>query len=74
VRSPQDKPRVERAVPYVRGSFFAGETFLDCADAQRRAERWCAGKAGLRIHGTTQLRPLEVFADPGGAAAAARSG
>jgi transposase len=61
VRSPKDKPRVERAVPYVRGSFFAGETFVDLADAQRHAERWCAGKAGMRIHGTTQLRPLEVF-------------
>ena len=36
VRSPQDKPRVERVVPFVRNSFFAGETFIDLADAQRR--------------------------------------
>jgi transposase len=61
VRSPQDKPRVERAVQYARGSFFAGEEFIDLADAQRRAERWCLERAGMRIHGTTQLRPLEVF-------------
>jgi hypothetical protein len=61
VRSPQDKPRVERAVQYVRGSFFAGEAFIDLDDAQRRAVRWCRDKAGMRIHGTTQLRPLEVF-------------
>ena len=27
VRSPQDKPRVERAVQYVRGNFFDGENF-----------------------------------------------
>jgi transposase len=63
VRSPQDKPRVERMVQYVRGSFFAGEEFVDLADAQARAESWCAQKAGQRIHGTTCARPAEVFAE-----------
>jgi transposase len=62
VRRPQDKPRVERTVPFVRRSFFAGETFIDLADAQRRAEQWCTTTAGLRVHGTTQCRPAEVFA------------
>ena len=62
VRRPQDKPRVERTVPFVRNSFFSGETFIDLADAQRRAEQWCRGRAGLRIHGTTQTRPAEMFA------------
>jgi transposase len=61
VRSPQDKPRVERVVPYVRNNFFAGETFIDLADAQRRVEVWCRERAGMRIHGTTQLRPAEHF-------------
>jgi transposase len=61
VRSPQDKPRVERQVQFVRGSFFAGETFVDLADAQRRAASWCRERAGLRLHGTTQQRPAEVF-------------
>lgn len=61
VRSPQDKPRVERTVPFVRQSFFAGETFIDLADAQRRAEAWCRERAGMRIHGTIQARPAEVF-------------
>ena len=46
----------------MRGSFFAGEVFVDLADAQRRAEAWCRERAGLRIHGTTQQRPAEVFA------------
>ena len=63
VRKPTDKPRVERTVPFVRGSFWKGETFADLADAQRRAEEWCRGRAGLRTHGTTQRRPAEVFAD-----------
>jgi transposase len=62
VRRPQDKPRVERTVPFVRGSFFAGECFVDLADAQRRAEGWCRQRAGMRVHGTTQQRPAEVFA------------
>jgi len=61
VRKPQDKPRVERTVSYVRDSFFAGEKFIDVADAQRRAEAWCRDRAGMRIHGTIQVRPAEVF-------------
>lgn len=63
VRSPQDKPRVERAVQYVRGNFFAGEEFVDLADAQARAEAWCRHTAGQRVHGTLHARPAEVFAE-----------
>jgi hypothetical protein len=61
VRSPQDKPRVERVVPFVRQSFFAGESFIDLVDAQRRVEEWCRVRAGMRVHGTIQARPAEVF-------------
>ncbi|MFI5783521.1 IS21 family transposase [Nocardia sp. NPDC051570] len=62
VRSPQDKPRVERCVPYARSNFFAGEQFRDLDDCRERAQRWCREVAGMRIHGTTRLRPAEVFA------------
>jgi transposase len=62
VRRPKDKPRVERTVPFVRNSFFAGETFIDLADAQRRARSWCEVRAGMRVHGTTACRPIELFA------------
>lgn len=62
VRRPTDKPRVERAVAYVRGSLWAGEDFVDLAHAQRHAEHWCRDIAGRRIHGTTQARPAELFA------------
>lgn len=61
VRSPKDKPRVERAVQYVRGNFWAGESFTDLPDAQHRVQVWCRDRAGMRIHGTTAARPLEVF-------------
>ena len=63
VRSPKDKPKVERAVQYVRGNFFAGEHFAGLADAQARAEAWCRDVAGMRIHGTIAARPAEVFAE-----------
>jgi transposase len=61
VRTPTDKPRVERMVQFVRSSFWNGETFIDLTDAQTRVEAWCAGRAGMRVHGTTQCRPLEHF-------------
>jgi hypothetical protein len=63
VRSPKDKPKVERAVQYVRGNFFAGEHFAGLSEAQARAEAWCRDVAGMRIHGTIAARPAEVFAD-----------
>jgi transposase len=62
VRHPQDKPRVESGVKYTRGSFFAGEDFVDLGDCRARAEHWCAQVAGMRIHGSTRARPAEVFA------------
>ena len=61
VRHPKGKPIVERAVPYVRESFFRGEQWLDLAHVQREARRWCMEVAGRRIHGTTHERPLVVF-------------
>ncbi len=63
VRTPQDKPRVERVVQYVRGNFWAGETFTDLDDAQERVGIWCIRRAGMRIHGTTAQRPVEMFAE-----------
>lgn len=61
VRRPRDKPKVERAVQYVRGNFFAGESFTDLAQAQARVVTWCTQTAGTRIHGSTAARPVDVF-------------
>jgi hypothetical protein len=61
VRTPTDKGKVERAVQFVRSSFWAGETFVSLADAQARIEMWCTARAGMRVHGTTQCRPIELF-------------
>jgi hypothetical protein len=48
-------------VHYVQNNFFAGEEFIDLFDCRGRGETWCSTTAGLRIHGTTQCRPLEAF-------------
>ena len=62
VRRPQDKGRVENAVPYVRERWCDGERFLGVDDARRSAARWCYEVAGARVHGTTRLVPRDVFA------------
>ena len=61
VRHPRDKPRVEAGVHYVQGNFFAGETFLDLADARSKMAAWL-GTANARVHGTTRQVPSVVFA------------
>jgi transposase len=61
VRHATGKPTVERAVPYVRESFFRGESWRDRAHVQEEVFRWCMTTAGTRIHGTTCKRPLAVF-------------
>ncbi len=58
---PKDKPRVERPMPYIRDSFFEGRLFDSLPEINHNAERWCLSVAGMRIHGTTRQRPLEVF-------------
>ena len=61
VRHPRDKPRVEAGVHYVQGNFFAGETFLDLADARAKMAAWLV-LANARVHGTTRQVPAVVFA------------
>ncbi|HEU4629651.1 MAG TPA: IS21 family transposase [Gemmatimonadaceae bacterium] len=63
VRQPTGKPHVERGVPYVRESFFRGESWRDLAHVQAGVIRWCLETAGTRTHGTTRQRPLAVFED-----------
>jgi transposase len=60
-RSPQQKPHVERGVPYVRENFFRGEEFLNLAHVQRAARKWCVETAGMRDHGTTRRQPFVEF-------------
>jgi len=43
-----EKGRVERAIRYVRDSFFAGRSFTDLDDLNAQAESWCNGPAADR--------------------------
>ena len=58
---PKDKPRVERMVPYVRSSFWAGRMFESLDEINRELQSWCLKVAGQRVHGSTRKRPFEVF-------------
>jgi transposase len=62
VRHPQDKPRVENQVAYVRERWFAGEKFrADLGELRDNATRWCRDLAGARVHGTTRRVPREMY-------------
>ena len=59
---PKDKPRVERPIPYVRDSMWRGRDWLDLADMQAGALRWCVEVAGRRAHRSLDgASPLAVF-------------
>jgi transposase len=61
IYKPKDKARVERQVRYARNDFFRGEQFGDLEEVRGATAVWCREVAGVRTHGTTQKRPLEVF-------------
>ena len=61
VRSPKDKPRVERSVRDVRDDCFGGELLRTVEGARERAQHWCAAEYGERRHSTTQRKPKEHF-------------
>jgi transposase len=48
VRRGNEKGRVERAIGYVRTSFFAGRSFRDVDDLNRQASEWMSGLAADR--------------------------
>ena len=59
--TPTDKGRVERDIRYARGSFFRGRPpgTLEGCRADLRA--WSDGVANVRLHGTTQRRPVDLL-------------
>jgi transposase len=60
---PKDKPRVERAVPYVRDSFWRGRDFTAVEAMQDAAIGWCLQVAAQRAHrGLDGASPASVFA------------
>jgi len=59
---PKDKPRVERAMPYVRDSFWRGREFPSLQQMQAAAITWCQQVANVRSHRSLDgASPLSVF-------------
>ncbi len=59
-----EKGRVERAIRYVRDSFFAARSFTDLDDLNAQAEAWCTGVAADRRCPAEPARTVrEVFAE-----------
>ena len=59
-----EKGRVERAIRYIRDSFFAARPFTDLTDLNAQAMAWCAGIAAERLCPEDRSRRVgEVFAD-----------
>lgn len=64
--APKDKGKVERAVPLVRELFRKLKALypeLDISKANNQARKWCRETNGMKMHGTTGLKPFEVFQD-----------
>ncbi|MBI3264311.1 MAG: IS21 family transposase [Acidobacteria bacterium] len=59
-----EKGRVERAIRYIRDSFFAARRFADLADLNAQATAWCAGTAADRACPEDRTRRVrEVFVE-----------
>ena len=62
-----EKGRVERAIRYVRDSFFAARSFVDLDDLNAQAEAWCIGPAAdRRCPDEPQRTVRAVFAEEAG--------
>jgi len=61
--TPTDKGRCERDIGYAKGNCFRGRAFEDFDKAQAYLVRWRDEVANVRVHGTTQRRPVDLFAE-----------
>jgi hypothetical protein len=58
-----EKGRVERAIQYVRSSFFAARDFVDLDDLNAQADAWCRGMAAdRRCPGQSDVSVRDAFA------------
>jgi transposase len=61
-QKPKDKPRVERQMPYIRDSFYAGRDWSGIGEQVQGAESWCLEIAGLRQHRSLDgAAPLSLY-------------
>ena len=58
---PRKKGKVESCVKYATRNFLAAGDFHTIADANDALPDWLRSTAGMRVHGSTGRRPLELF-------------
>jgi len=58
---PQTKGKVERAIQYLDGNFLQGRAFAGLDDLNAQGLHWCEHTANVRVHGTTQRRPVDLW-------------
>jgi transposase len=61
VRRPRTKGKVERAIGYLEGNFLAGRVFADLADLNAQGRHWLDHTANVRLHATTEQRPVDLL-------------
>jgi len=61
VRKPHEKGKVERAIQYIRSSFFDGRSFDGLHDLNAQAARWRDEIANRRLHASTRAHPIDLF-------------
>jgi hypothetical protein len=57
------KGRVERAIRYIRDSFFAARPFKSLDDLNAQADAWCGGVAADRLCPGEDITVREAFAE-----------
>lgn len=62
VRAPEKKGKVEASVKYCRRNYLVPGGFQTIDEANAGLPDWLLVTAGMRIHGTTHRRPLDLFA------------
>jgi transposase len=60
-RTPEHKGKVESGCHYVARNFLAGRPEETITVANKELDRWVMEVAGVRCHGTTRHRPLDLF-------------
>ena len=54
-----EKGKVENGIKYIRGNFLAGREIKSWPELQRQTRQWLDETANVRIHRTTQERPID---------------
>lgn len=62
IRRPRTKGKVERMVDYVKDNFLKGREFSDLTELNSQNRAWLDNTANIRIHSTTQERPVDLWA------------